>query len=977
MNIKHKVLFVGLMTTGLLFIFSIINIVYGQNILPKATTSGSLIYLNNIPPQPPEDTWNFIEDLKAPMWTRHVWEVTHPSAGYADLSGGVCLKAGFIDPKKRLNTAYDDLRQFLAAGEISSNNGNYIIETKKVIGLSEEAFRLEVGQHSCRILATDIEGIRRGIFNIEDKMLSHHGAFLPLGTIEQRPFIRRRISRCSFGPIKRFPKMRDELMDNVDYYPDNYLNRLAHQGVNGLWLTVEFRDLCSTTFTPDAGKDKEKRLAKLRRTVEKCLRYGIRTYIFCIEPHAWNTDDPILKRYPELAGAPSGTQRSFCPSTETARQYIYESVNSIFKAVPELGGMINISLGERTTTCLSTLSVSENINEQSSIDCPRCSKKAPWEILHESISAMERGMHDAAPNAELMSWLYLPYPINGLALPHDLGDWVYEIPAHTPKGVVLQFNFESGVDRIEFGKELVGGDYWLSTPGPSSRFERIAETARMNQILVSAKIQSSTSHEVATVPYVPVPSLLYQKFAAMRRLGVTYSMLSWYFGNYPGLMNKAVCLLSFEPFPSEDNFLHELASIYWKKDDVWKVVEAWKIFSEGYQNYPLINMFQYLGPMHDGPVWPLLLKPLDKSLSPTWQIGSSTTLKPWPPSGDRIGESIGDALTLNETLELCRRMSEVWDSGVRILERLEPHYKDQRKRILDIGVAKALGIQFHSGYNILHFYALREKMLRMGGVDRLDILKQMTDIIRDELIQDAHLLVLCERDSRLGFHSEAEGYKYYPAKIRWRMRQLHNLLTKDVPELSKKIRENKLLFPEYTGKVPADPIAYCVPSYGFGTLWANLKLNLPANLVWQSCNYGGGKESGMRWASCYDADILYVIVSDSAAADKPLPISNVLVKIEPRRLWPCKHFVFTPEIQNHENNEVCVVNDSGRWSMVMCISLKSIGLDAYSLHPIRLDVRIKNKAGGTNAWRPDNPTENGWPLGPDNPIDLGWLLFRK
>ncbi|MBK7711706.1 MAG: hypothetical protein IPJ37_12710 [Bacteroidales bacterium] len=66
--------------------------------------------------------------------------------------------------------------------------------------------------------------------------------------------------------------MRDELMDDVNYYPDQYLNRLAHEGVNGLCLTVEFRDLVAASFTPYAGIDSEKLLAKLRQTVESCLR---------------------------------------------------------------------------------------------------------------------------------------------------------------------------------------------------------------------------------------------------------------------------------------------------------------------------------------------------------------------------------------------------------------------------------------------------------------------------------------------------------------------------------------------------------------------------------------------------------------------------------------------------------------------------------------------------------------------------------
>jgi len=59
--------------------------------------------------------------------------------------------------------------------------------------------------------------------------------------------------------------MRDELMDDVDYYPGQYLNRLAHEGVNGLWLTVEFRDLIATTYTPEAGKDAEKTAHKAQK----------------------------------------------------------------------------------------------------------------------------------------------------------------------------------------------------------------------------------------------------------------------------------------------------------------------------------------------------------------------------------------------------------------------------------------------------------------------------------------------------------------------------------------------------------------------------------------------------------------------------------------------------------------------------------------------------------------------------------------
>jgi hypothetical protein len=934
---------------------------------------GDSAWLASVPPQPGEDTWKFIEKLKSPMWTKHAWEKIDHGDEIVDLSEGVNLKMSFPDPSKRLPTAYEDLRAFLTAGSIPIDNGKYIIETARDTVLKGESFRIEVKQKGCVIASGSVDGIRRGIFQLEDEMLRLRGPYLPKGIIEKHPVIKSRISRCFFGPIKRYPKMKDELMDDVDYYPDQYLNRLAHEGVNGLWLTVEFRDLVSTQYTPEAGKDAARRLAKLRQTVDKCLRYGIRIYIFCIEPRAWEKDHTVINNYPELAGAPAGSGHLFCPSGKTAHDYLYKTVNGIFTAVPDLGGIINISHGERATTCLSAMStISLN---KGTINCPRCADKLPWEIMNASLSAMEEGMHDASPDAELISWLYMPSPQRYLTGDSDaIGEWVYDLPAHTPEDVILQFNFESGVKRTEFGKLLVGGDYWISNPGPSERFERIAKIGKENGTKISAKIQTGTSHEVATVPYVPLPSLLYKKFRAMRDLGVSHTMLCWYFGNYPGLMNKAAGMMSMEPFPEDaETFMNQLASIYWRKEDVAKVVEAWKYFAEGYENYPLTNLFQYYGPIHDGPVWPLLLKPADAPLSPTWQIGSSATLKPWPPSGDRVGECIGDVLTLGEVVELTRRMTGSYEKGITILKEIENKYANEPERMLDISVAKALGIQLRSGYNILNFYLLREKMFRMEGRGRLDVLNRLTDIIRQEIRLDKELLELCQKDSRLGFHSEAEGYKYFPEKISWRMDQLEKVLKYDVPALKETIRDDLPLFPGYTGKNPHSPVAFCTASGAPG-------------LKWQSFSFGD--TGAIKWATTYNKDAIYVIVSEKAVdpASGGCPVSSVEVKIEPERLHPAAHYIFNNEYECDMPVHILgyplifrarfnAVNKEGTWYIYSMIPLKNIGLSADDLHPVRLDVRVQSSSGLV-SWRPDNKLTSRLILGTDNPADLGWLVFE-
>jgi len=179
------------------------------------------------PVQPAEEEWRFVEDLKAPLWKSLRWQRTQARHGEVSLRGGVYVQSSFPDPGGVLETAFDDLRQFFAAGRISCK-GEYSIHVRPGETEAFEAYRLEVRRDGCTIVAGGSEGVRRGLFFLQDEILRTGGPFLPLGVTARKPQIRTRLSRCFFGPINRPPKKRDELTDDVDYYPDAYLNRLAH-----------------------------------------------------------------------------------------------------------------------------------------------------------------------------------------------------------------------------------------------------------------------------------------------------------------------------------------------------------------------------------------------------------------------------------------------------------------------------------------------------------------------------------------------------------------------------------------------------------------------------------------------------------------------------------------------------------------------------------------------------------------------------
>ncbi|MBP5639776.1 MAG: hypothetical protein J6X55_09880 [Victivallales bacterium] len=674
-----------------------------------------------------------------------------------DATRGIQVQMDFPDNEKLLDTAVFDLNRFLDEAGLKGTAISCVI--RQTSGLAFETYIVTVTSNGIQLEASDLEGARRAIYYLMDKLA--FSPFLPIESETRTPWLKNRISRCFFGPIKRPPHNIDELMNDIDYYPEEYLSRLAHEGINGLWLTITFREICDCSLRP-ACPDAARRQAKLRASVERCRRYGIKIFAFCIEPCYWSQTlgNPLPKGAEELLG-PGWTREqigndmfSFCPKSDKAQKYLYECTNSLFKAVPHLGGMINVSFGERTTSCLSMMSVREEPN----MPCGDKCDLTIGEIFRLTNTAMAKGMKDANPDADFISWLYIPEPSQAC-------DWIYQMPSKLNGEVALTCNFESGVTRVQLGKVRAGGDYWLSAVGPGDRFGRMAQACQ-GHCDCAAKIQVGNSHEVATIPYVPIPGTLYRKYKKMKQLGVKHVIQCWYFGNYPGLMNEAAGKLAYEDFThTEDEFLESLAKPAWGKD-YQHAIDAWKLFAEGYSCYPMDIQFQYYGPMHDGPVWKLYLKKSCTSLTRSWQPDDF-------PAGDAIGKCMTH-FTLDELVRQSEQVASQWHKGL-----IELQKATHDNHLLDFTLAEALDIQFTSGYNILKFYLLRSALESAPAKDAKRLLDAMSDIVKNEIARSRKLAELCQKDPRLGYHSEAEVFKYFADKLIWRADDLQELLDGD------------------------------------------------------------------------------------------------------------------------------------------------------------------------------------------------------
>jgi len=968
-----------------------------------------MIKLSKVPTPPPLKNWTFIRDFQ-----KYVLPPPLAGHGQAVPDGRVSLTKGINlgnypdDLEGLLETALADWRRSLKTWNIPANRGlpaSFFLNRN----LPTEAYSIECNAKQVLIRSADLEGARRAIYFLLDQIQSSQDGSLPLHSWHWQPHIHTRITRCFYGPKKRppvpveqlqhrpdfnkiiseNPEYRDELTDGRDYFPEAYLSRLAHNGMNAVWLTGYFSELCKSKIIPEYGADSEKRLARLRQIVERCRRFGIKVFVFCLEPGGFGERIPlkILDAHPELKGNYAGEFAFFCSSTEAGRNWLEEATFGLFERVPHLGGLLNLCVGERPTNCCSGYTLPEYPNH-----CPRCSLRNPAEVVGELLEIIQKAMNRANPDAQLIAWPYSQYLLWG---EENTSKAVEAIP----KNVTLIHNFESRGRFLQLGKERILDDYWLAYAGTSQLFRDCAKTAIKCKTRFGAKIQTCCSYELATVPYIPVPGILYQKYRAMRQLQVHTVMQSWLIGSCPSLMTRAAGRLSFNPFPrSEQAFLQELAVRDWGQYAP-VVVKAWKSFQRGYQNYPYARVFSYYSPMNAGVVWPLFLEPRDTPLYPPFRANC-------PPCGDRIGECLMDEFTLEEAITLCRKMTSAWACGLALLNALRRFFLHDKERMLDIGVANAIGIQLKSCLHILQFYQLRENLAWEASFQRKRLLlKKLQRLVELEIEQTHELCQLAEYDKRLGFQADSECHIYFPAKLRWRIRQLKQLLKREFQPVRKKLSMEQEPFPEYTGQKPGSLYAACPQVHSpvdiHSPCWKKLSLQ-----YCEKQSMPGGQETDFlkerltSWQACCSNEALRVKVTclepdmKSLCPDWVLPqyqlADYVELVVEKQRLWSPQKFVISAggaqlyvkqETSRNYAWHAEVSRGKDSWMALFSIPWQVFGLQNPPERPFRINLkrsfpetRIPGQA--LISWGGFHPVQHRLLQQNDDPHDFGWLFFQ-
>ena len=519
----------------------------------------------------------------------------------------------------------------------------------------------------------------------------------------------------------------------IDPYPEGYLQKLSALGVNGVWMQAVLNNLAPSKDFPEFGEGWEKRLANLRKLVERAKRHGIGIYLYFNEPRTM--DKAFFERHKDIRGVAEGDQIAMCVSTPQVQRYLSGATEHIFKNVPDLGGAFTISASENLTNCWS-----HHHGER----CPRCSKRKPHEVIADTNRAMAEGIWRASPSAKFIAW--------------DWGwrdEWVDGILGSLPKNCWFMSVSEWSLPIERGGVKTVVGEYSLSAVGPGPRAQRHWAIAKKYGLRTVAKLQISNTWEMAATPYVPVLELNAEHGRNLTKLGLDGVMLGWTLGGYPSPNLEVISQFYGAQTPSIDEAMRRVARNRFGDRAADEAVLAWKAFSTAFREYPYHGALLYNAPHHWGPANLLYTEPTKYRAT---MVGIPyDDVKGW--------RAVYPAEVMAGQFE---KLAAIWkDQGLAHLRKARELTDDAHRPTIDseLRVAEAVYRHAKSVANQVRFVLARRDLVDKPSPDKAPAAKAaIAKIAREELELAKRQYHLTRQDARIGYEA-TNHYWYVPLDL--------------------------------------------------------------------------------------------------------------------------------------------------------------------------------------------------------------------
>ncbi|MCK5844601.1 MAG: hypothetical protein KAG97_07840, partial [Victivallales bacterium] len=324
----------------------------------------------------------------------------------------------------------------------------------------------------------------------------------------------------------------DEPLSASKIYTPKVLRGIKENGFNAIWMRGRLWELGSNSEFPELNDSKaSERLESLKQVIGDASEIGLKVFLYFNEPLALPEDHLFWANHPEMKGEKqfdhktNETFPAFCTSAPRFMGLFNTAVSDMFRNLRGLGGVILITASEYHSHCWSHHPGNPVHKDERFPDmkCERCRDREPAEVVGElaEVWLKHAKLAPGTPDVWVWNWSWAMWYDQPQA----------EVIAALPKGVKLMCDFERGNLRKQAIGDVFIDEYSLGFVGPSERFSKSRDAAAKRGIEVAAKLQIGTTHELATVPNIPVIGNLFDKLVKIDELDLKGLMCSWNFGN--------------------------------------------------------------------------------------------------------------------------------------------------------------------------------------------------------------------------------------------------------------------------------------------------------------------------------------------------------------------------------------------------------------------------------------------------------------
>ena len=370
-----------------------------------------------------------------------------------------------------------------------------------------ESFTIRVTSDRVQVMGRDPAGLRDGIVHLIDLMALRQAPYLQVG---EQVYTPRVPVRLTWLPA-----------------PTEYCVLMGYNAIT-TWSGSLYAVSRSDAIPELTARRVDGQMEALVESVRQAKRYGLKAYVHLATMEKFPANDPVLAAHPELRGTVTWKEDgdyTICTEHPLVQQYLMESIEGIFEAVPELDGIIIIIGGEGFYHCF----MRPYGVEKGHTNCPRCEALGPDVVVANLCNNLATAARKHNPQATVFAWPYSAAHVWSSDVPHS--GFIRGLKPGT--GVLTEMVKDEIIEK-PWGVQKALWDYSIDMIGPGQRAQVPGPSlCREAGIPICVLSMAEGAFEASLLPGIPCMDRWMDRAEAFVDVGADVAYV-WQIGPYHG-----------------------------------------------------------------------------------------------------------------------------------------------------------------------------------------------------------------------------------------------------------------------------------------------------------------------------------------------------------------------------------------------------------------------------------------------------------